>query len=401
MKKLCSVNEAHNIIQNHLWTSSVCELPSTEAVNRIIAENLIADRDLPPFNQVKMDGIAIAFVAFKTGIRSFKIQYTLAAGMQPEPLISSENCIEIMTGAVLPDGCDSVIRYEDLNISEGIATVVIDGINASQNIHNQGFDKKKGDLLVPANSLFRAAEQGIAASIGKSTIKVFSQPRIAIISTGDELVAIDEMPLPWQIRRSNAPAIQTLLQQDGVKSDSFHLPDDENSIQNFLLENEANYDCFLFSGGVSKGKFDYLPSCFEKSGFTIQLHGVKQRPGKPFLFAEKQNKFIFGFPGNPVSTIVCAIRYFKPWLQSSCFGSKNKCFAKLNSDFEFKPSLSYFLEVKAGIEKDATLYANPVKGHGSGDLANLSEVSGFLELPEERSTFEKGEVFPYWPFSKI
>lgn len=401
MKKLCSVIEAYEIIQNHLWKSSICEISAKEAVNRIIAEDLVADRDLPPFNRVMMDGIAISSVSFKSGFRSFKIQYTLGAGMKPKPLDSAENCIEIMTGAVLPDGCDSVIRYEDLEIEQDIVRVLIDEIKPGQNVHLQGFDNKKGDVLIRSNSLFRAAEQGIAASIGKSAVKVFSLPKIAIISTGDELVSIDEKPLPWQIRRSNAPALQTLLQQEGIQSDNFHLPDDESSIVNFLLENETNYDCFLFSGGVSKGKFDYLPSCFEKLGYTIQLHGVKQRPGKPFLFAEKQNKFIFGFPGNPVSTIVCAIRYFNPWLQSSCFGPAKKYFAKLNSDFEFKPSLSYFLEVKAAIEKDATLCAIPVKGNGSGDLANLSEVSGFLELPEERSTFEKGEVFPYWPISKI
>jgi molybdopterin molybdotransferase len=399
MNKLISVKEAESIILNQPWISEPVSISAENAAGSLLAETLSADRDLPPFDRVMMDGIAINSAAFKSGQRRFQIYFTLAAGMEPVALSDSSMCVEIMTGAVLPLGCDAVIRYEDLEIKDGFASILVDTLEPGQNIHSKGFDKKRGDVLVSHSQKFRAAESGIAASIGRNFVLVKNIPRVAIISTGDELVEVHQQPKDWQIRRSNAPALNTLLQTLRISAENFHLADNRESILNFFKTQQENFDCFLFSGGVSKGKFDYLPGCFEESGFQIHLHGVKQRPGKPFLFASKNNRFIFGFPGNPVSTLVCALRYFIPWLKTSMGALPSALYAKLNSDVEFKPGLSYFLEVQLECDQNAQLIATPIKGHGSGDLANLSRVSGFLELPEDRVIFKSGEVFSYWPIA--
>ena len=386
--------EALNIILSNTVAFGTESIPFSDALRRVLKEDLVADRDFPPFNRVSMDGIAVNYEVFKQGVREFTIEGIQAAGAPQLEMKSSRNCLEVMTGAMLPLNTDSVIPYEQVTIEEGKARVNIEAIKSGQNVHAQGHDRSANDQLVKENTLISAAEMGVLATIGKAVVKVAKQPKIIIISTGDELVEVSEKPLAHQIRRSNVHTLVALLDSLKIKADTAHIIDEKPLLKQKISGFLNDYDVLLFSGAVSKGKFDYLPEVLDELGVKKLFHGVKQRPGKPFWFGVKENKRIFAFPGNPVSTYVGCLNYFYPWYKKSIgLSCENPNKAILAEDFTFTPELTYFLQVKLQNE-EGKLMGYPVMGHGSGDLANLVDADGFLELPDNRNDFKKGEVFP-------
>jgi len=371
-----------------------------DAVGQILREDIIADRDFPPYDRVTMDGIAIAYQAFEQGKRRFPIQEVAAAGNPQKQLSELTNCLEVMTGAILPEGTDTVIRYEDVETKEGIAYLQIEEILAKQNVHHQGSDREKSTVIVRAGKRISPAEIGIAATVGKTHLKVSRLPKTIILSTGDELVEIEEMPLPHQIRKSNVHRLRTTLLQFGIQADTAHLQDDWAEILDKLGEILQNYDAVLLSGGVSKGKFDFLPKALEELGVQKHFHKIQQRPGKPMWFGTAPSgATIFALPGNPVSSFMCMQRYVIPWLRKSLgILEERVLYAILNKEVFFKPNLTYFLQVKIDFDERGRLLATPVEGNGSGDLANLTEADGFLELEQGKEVYEKGEVYRFWGF---
>jgi len=390
---MISVKEAKNIILNTTQDFGVEEVPFIKSVGRILNEEIVADRDFPPFNRVSMDGICIDFKTFETGQRVFKIEGIQAAGSEQITLQNSENCIEVMTGAVLPENANTVIRYEDVTINYGIATINIDAINKSQNIHQKGKDGKVGDVLILENKIISAAEIGVLATVGKSKVKVAKQPKVMIISTGDELVGVDETPLEHQIRRSNVFTLVSLLESLKIDSETAHITDDKAILKQKIKTFIEKYDVLLFSGAVSKGKFDFLPEVFEELGVEKLFHKVAQRPGKPFFYGKIANCNIFGFPGNPISTFVNCLAYFYPWYYKSVGLEIKEETAILTKGVSFKPNLEYFLQVKLSHKFGHTL-ATPITGNGSGDLASLVHADAFIHLPNDKNEFKTGENYP-------
>ncbi|MEP7318520.1 MAG: molybdopterin molybdotransferase MoeA [Panacibacter sp.] len=370
------------------------------ALGRVLAEDLKADRDLPPYNRVTMDGITISFAAFENGIRDYKIIATQAAGETTFEINHPSECIEIMTGAAVPSTTDTVIRYEDLEIKDGTATVTTDAVTKGQSIHLKGIDKSKNDLVATASQLITPALISMAASVGKKYLLVKQLPKVVIISSGDEVVDIDETPNAFQIRRSNNYTIKAVLKQYCINADMIHIPDDaaitKQQIENCLQQ----YDAIILSGGVSEGKFDYIPKALDECGVKKLFHKVQQRPGKPFWFGKHNNGvLVFAFPGNPVSTFMCLRRYCCLWLEEALSISKQKMYAMLDEDYTFTPALQYFLQVKLSMNENGQLLAKPITGNGSGDFANLIDSDAFMELPSEQNNFTKGEVFRIWPFT--
>lgn len=377
------------------------------SIGRVLKEDIKADRDFPPFNRASMDGIAINTGAFNKGLREFSIEGVQAAGSPQLTLQNKNNCIEVMTGAMTPLNADAVIQYELVSIENNIAKVSIDTINYFQNIHKKGLDRKDTDTLIKKNTVISAAEIGVLATVGKSMVKVAKNPKVMVISTGDELVEVNQNPADYQIRRSNVHTLVGLLNNLKIDTDTIHISDNKPVLKQKVGEILNNYDVLIFSGAVSKGKFDFLPEIFDELGVDKLFHKVRQRPGKPFWFgvldplglkkhtANVNNKTtVFAFPGNPVSTFVSCLKYFYPWYKKSVgIPYKNKEFAVLAKDFNFKPDLTYFLQVKLE-NKKGTTYATPIAGHGSGDLANLVDNDAFIELPTGKTFFSKGEVFP-------
>jgi molybdopterin molybdotransferase len=358
-----------------------------------------------------MDGIAIDFSSFKNGQRVFKIEGIQPAGSEQITLQNKQNCLEVMTGAVLPNNVNTVIRYEDITIENGVATINIQQIKNGQNIHNQGKDGKVGDLLIKNNTKISAAEIGVLATVGKSVVKVAKQPKVIIVSTGDELVNVDEIPLAHQIRRSNVFTLVSLLERLHIPSETAHITDNKLVLKSKIKTYLQEYDVLLFSGAVSKGKFDFLPEVFEELGVKKLFHKVAQRPGKPFFYGSiaslsiseqdvsqnendtyKKSTIVFGFPGNPISTFVNCLAYFYPWYYKSVGLKIEEETAILAKDVSFKPNLTYFLHVQLS-NKFGHLIATPIAGNGSGDLASLVYADAFIQLPNDKTEFKKGEVF--------
>ncbi len=402
---MISVAQAEQIILENTIKISTEKVAIDAALGRILSEDLCADRDFPPFNRVTMDGIAVQFAQLEAGQTTFEIEATAAAGNPQKMLQNPKNCIEVMTGAMIPLNTDAVVRYEDLAISGKTAqiTIPILDLKLGQNIHPKGSDRKQGDVIVPKGRKLSPAEIGVAATIGKHKIMVQRKLRAVIISTGEEIVPITETPLPHQIRTSNGYALQASLRQWGLETENILLPDNQAIIEQKIAEFLKTFDVIILSGGVSAGKFDFVPQALENQGVTKLFHKVSQRPGKPFWFGKQGTPpiwggagggvVVFALPGNPVSTFMCLNRYFKKWLDASQGIDNEQIMAKLTQDFSFKPELSFFLQVKLSYSPTGKVLATPVEGHGSGDLANLVEADAFLELPLGQNLFQKGEVF--------
>ncbi len=393
---MISVEQATHIIDQHLFHPGIESISLDKSLGRILAENVSADRDFPPFDRVAMDGICFRYEDFQKGQKQFPISGVQAAGESPLNLAHG-TCLEIMTGAALSNGADTVIRYEDLDIKDGLANIQIEDVRFGQNVHKQGSDRKSATVLLEANERISATTIGVLATVGKAQVRVFKQPKVAIVSTGDELVDVDKTPLPHQIRKSNVHSLMALLSTYGIEPELVHLADDKGDISNRIADLLEKNDAILMSGAVSKGKFDFLPEVLSDLGVVKQFHKVEQRPGKPFWFGTKGKTSVFAFPGNPVSTFVCAKRFFEPWLKKSYHQLPEKQYAVLGEDVSFRPNLTYFLQVQVK-NLLGKLIAAPAVGNGSGDLANLTVANAFMELPSTQVDFKAGEVYPIWMF---
>jgi molybdopterin molybdotransferase len=393
---MVSVAEASSIIQQHLFRPEKERVDLENADGRILAEVIKADRDLPPFDRVAMDGIAIRFDSFQEGWRDFKVEGIQRAGQPRVTMKDPNNCIEVMTGAMLPIGCDTVIRYEDVSIVNKIAHVKTD-VQKSQSVHARALDAKRGDTLLEPGIVISPAEISLIASVGRAKTESYLGVKTAVITTGDELVDVNQVPLPHQIRRSNSHVIQSALVPLGTKSSLFHLTDDRNKMEKELVKIFVDHNVIIMTGGVSKGKFDFVPEVLEYLGVKNLFHQVSQKPGKPFWFGVSKRQTVFALPGNPVSTFLCFHRYIKPWILKSMGYETPALFARLGADIEFKQPLTYFLQVRVKNEQ-GVLTAFPQEGGGSGDFTNLIKADGFLELPLEKDQFKKGEAFPFIPF---
>jgi molybdopterin molybdotransferase len=397
---MITVEEAEKIILEQVADYGAEIVPFEMALGRVLAEEIKADSDLPPFDRVTMDGIAINYEAIINGISTFRIKGTQAAGDEPVHIYEHEECVEIMTGAMVPSSTDTVIRYEDLELRAGLATLVTREIQRGQNIHYKGRDKKQHEPLASPGEIVTPAIISLLASIGESELRVKRLPKVVVLSSGNELVDVHEQPGPFQIRRSNNYTVCAILKQNGLDADMLHLPDDEEVIYSQLKQCLENYDVMLLSGGISMGKFDLIPKVLNQLTVTQLFHRVQQRPGKPFWFGRHEaGQLVFAFPGNPVATFMCIHRYFLPWLKASLGVMQEPPLkAVLNNRVSFYSPLKYFMQVKLHYNEYCQLMASPVEGNGSGDFANLAESDAFMELPLEKNDFKRGEVFRIWKF---
>lgn len=399
---MIEVQEAINIVLGNTQDLGIEKIPLSDSLGRVLREDISADRDFPPYHRVTMDGIAINYADYEEGEREFKVAGVAAAGSLQMELNEPNACLEVMTGAIMPKGLDTVIQYEHLEIEDGIAKLLDFEEKHKQNIHFKGIDRKSGDIIIKSGTKIGSPEIGVMATVGKAMVEVSKLPKTLIISTGDELVDIDETPLPHQIRRSNVFRLKTVLKKYNIEVETAHLLDDYHQIVAKLKQYLIDYDLIMLSGGVSKGKFDFLPDALNELGVEKLFHRIAQRPGKPFWFGKKEDTMVFAFPGNPVSSFMSMQQYFTIWLEKSLqVKPSSQPFGILTADVTFKPDLTYFLEVKVEFTNKGQLLAHPVKGNGSGDLANLVDADAFIILPKGRNEFYKDEVYPLLFFRDI
>lgn len=404
---MITVQEAEKLILDSIGEIETENVPLEAALGRCLREPVLADRALPPFDRATLDGIAINSSSYNTGQRKFKIAGTAAAGAPQQELPDVKCALEIMTGAPLPRLADCVVKIEDIEIKKDTA-LLPDGLQLDYHtaVHPQGSDCSQGKELLSPQRLVTAKEIAIAASVGKSEILVSKIPHIAIVSTGDELVSIDQIPEPHQIRRSNDITLAAALKSSGFTSvELVHIPDNPEQIETQLRELMTRCDSIILAGGVSKGKYDYIPETLAKLGVSIRFQWVSQRPGKPMWYGQfsRDGKRlpVFALPGNPVSCFTCLRRYAIPALEKWIGLPVNQpAYAKLEHDLTFKPELTLFLPAIAEHRPSGELWVKPALFNTSGDFVSVAQTDGFIELPKSRKVFPEGEAFQFYPWPR-
>jgi molybdopterin molybdotransferase len=397
--------EAERLILASVPTLPAEDCPLASAHGRILRAALVADRDFPPFDRVTMDGFALRHATFAAGRREFRATGFQAAGTIPQTIEADDACIEIATGAVLPAGADCVVPYEDTTRSgEGAGSIVALAADTTlavgQSLHRRGSDARAGTELVPAGTRITGREIAVAAACGRASLRVSVSPRIAVVATGDELVEVENpAPAPHQIRRSNDHALRAALHAAGFpRVERFHVRDLKYELETQLKRLLSEFDVLLLTGGVSKGKYDFLPTVLAGLGVEKRFHGVAQRPGKPFWFGLTARRVpVFALPGNPVSTYTCFHRYVLPALaQMSGAAPARTEFAALAISVNFKPALAPLLPVRLESASEGRLFAHPLPTNTSGDFAGLIGTDGFVDLPCGPLSLPAGHAARFW-----
>jgi molybdopterin molybdotransferase len=380
--------------------------PISHCVGRILRQDVCAERDNPPFDRVSMDGIAVNSRALGRGVRRYLIQATQAAGTPPLTLEHGDGAIEVMTGAILPHQADVVIPLEHYSLTDAMVTLTRDVSDTPyQNVQRRGEDAPRGTLMLRSGQLLGAPEIAVAASAGLAHLRVAAEPALMVISTGDELVEPGEPVAEHQVRRSNVYAMVAALRARGFERvGNDHIVDDEAKLRERLALHLATHDVLILSGGVSMGKFDFVPRVLTQLGVREIFHKVAQRPGKPIWFGiGPQGQAVFGLPGNPVSTLVCLIRYVVPALLAAggaVRGAHRRL--ALMAPVSFDLPLALFMPVSAEPDEWGRLWAKPRPTNGSGDHISLVGTDGFIELPPGPplqavpNTYPKGFVADFY-----
>ncbi|MBM3851547.1 MAG: molybdopterin molybdotransferase MoeA [Verrucomicrobia bacterium] len=377
------------------------DCPLASAHGRVLRRDLCADRDLPPFDRVTMDGYAVRAEALAKGTGIFRVGRLQAAGMRAFKLpAAAEACIEVMTGAVVPAGADCIVPYEETTREGNQISVVGEPgrLGFGHAIHRRGSDHRSGEVIVKAGTRLTGKEIAVAAACGHGTVTVSQLPKLAVVVTGDELVEVEGAVAAHQIRRSNDHALRAALISAGYPNVArFHVRDVRHEVEHMMWHILAEYDVVVISGGVSQGKFDYLPQELQAQGVRKIFHGVAQRPGKPMWFGlSARGMPVFALPGNPVSAYTCLHRYVLPALAHASGATPAPVrSAALAVEVNFKPRLAYFPPVRLSNGPNGQLLATPDPSNTSGDLAGLVGTDGFLELPAEESVFTAGTLAPF------
>lgn len=390
---LITPQAADEAIRGHMPELSAELRPLSQCVGRILRQDIHAERDNPPFDRVCMDGVAIQSAAVQGGVRRFTLQATQGAGEAPLRLKDGDHAIEVMTGAKIPQETDLVVPLEEYSLDGGIVTLS-EGVKISpyRNVQRQGEDGPVGSIMLKSGALLGPPEIAVAASAGLARLQVSAEPAFMIIATGDELIEPGEPIAEHQIRQSNAYAMVAALRARGFQRIGHdHIADDESRLIERLGLHLATHDVLILSGGVSKGKFDLVPQALKQLGVREVFHRVAQRPGKPMWFGIGQNgQSVFGLPGNPVSTLVCLIRFVIPALIAAAGGAKvSQERLALGAPASVDVPLTVFMPVSAVADQWGRIWAKPRPTNTSGDYISLVGTDGFIELPPGPNTYPK------------
>lgn len=401
---MITCTEALDTVLSCTPQSSIDMVDISECTGKILRRPILAFRNEPPIHRALKDGIALNSNAIAKDLKQFKIEGVARAGDIQKRLIDENNCLEVMTGAPLPIGCDSVIMYEDLRIEHGYAKIVLGhpGLIPLENIAKEGSHHFKGEVLLDVGTLIRPHHVGILASQGHKIVHVSKMPKVSIITSGDEVIGIECFPELHQIRSSNQYALQSMLQTLGIKNiRHIHLADNlEESINKISTELEES-DYLILCGGVSAGKFDFIPQALKSLGCIEHFHQVKQRPGKPLWFGRKNEKVIFGLPGNPLSAMICMRRYVTPSILHHITGvliEEHSLKVKIQQDINPAPNWTRYIPVSLRNNLKGEQTAITCSFSNSNDYASIAASTGFVEIPNSKEQLKAGSVVNYFPW---
>jgi molybdopterin molybdotransferase len=363
-----------------------------QAFGRALAEPVVADRDYPPFDRATRDGFAVRAVDVPAPGAQLDCIGELRAGGDYKGALGPWQCIEIMTGAGVPQGADAVVMIEHTR-REGRLIIIDRAAKSGDHIVPMGTEARKGKLLIAAKSRIGYVEMALAAQAGATRLAVFATPRLAILSTGDEVVDARTPPGPLQVRNSNGISLEVLARTSGAQPIQLgNAPDEKNALKK-AIERGLEEDILVLSGGVSMGKYDLVEQVLAELGAEFHFTGVAIRPGRPAVFATCRNKLVFGLPGNPVSTMVTFELFVLPAIDllSGAAPRPLPIFrAKLMTPAHEKGPMVHFLPARIEWEgREARVTQLPWQG--SGDIVTLALANGFLVIGPERPDIAAGE----------
>ncbi len=404
MRPIISVADADVSLRTGLPLLPAEAVALQDAEGRVLREPIRADRDLPPFDRVMMDGFALHSKAAQMPSRTLRVLRVVRAGENPGSLESLEACVEVMTGCAMPDGADSVVPVEEVDrVPGGIVLKNAESVKPGRFVHAKASDAGAGDLLVPALAVLGPIEVALAAASGAGSVTVSRRPRILLLSTGDEVVETPGPVGPFQIRQANMHGIRVGLRAAKIpEAGLVHVPDDPMRLRAELPPLIEANDVVISCGGISMGKFDHLPALWPEWGFEPVFHGVDQRPGKPLAYCRggsaSDPRVWFALPGNPVSSLICFHRYVLPALRRmlgapDCEPARVTLAANLPSG-----ALPRFLPVSVR-NVGGTLQATARTFRNSGELVALAGTTGFVELPKTAANASPGAVLDYFAWA--
>lgn len=362
-----------------------------DALGYVLAQEVKTDREYPPFNRATRDGYAVFAADAKAGA-TLKCTGEIKAGDRVTKELWAETCVQIMTGAAVPSGADAVVMIEHTK-RDGEQVRFERDAETGQNFVPRGSEARAGQTLLTPGMRLGYAELALAAQVGAAELKCGARPRVAILSTGDEIVPVDNIPGRFQIRNSNSVSLAAQVRLAGGKPILLGNAMDREDDLSSKIRRGLQEDLLVLSGGVSMGKYDLVEKVLNEAGAEFFFDAVAIRPGKPAVFGKCGEKFVFGLPGNPVSTMVTFELFVAPAvdLLSGAEARPLPIFeARLGEALDEKPGVTHFLPARMegqGSEREV----KALKWQGSGDVSALGRANCFLVVPMEKQKIEAGE----------
>lgn len=410
---LLTVSQATAIIDSVPVTPRTIEVPLDEAQNLRLAADLSADRDYPPFDKSQMDGIACLSSDAASPNATLEILGEIPAGTLPTRPVSAGQALRIMTGAPLPPGADTVVPVEFLDNTSPDSVRILKPVKKGHAIAPRGSEVRAGQTVLPAGTLLGPAQLAVAATIGAATVTVYARPRVAVLTTGDEVIPYTATPGPAQIRNSNSLLLSSILwTQNCDVTDLGTAPDRPDALRQYLAEG-LTYDALFITGGMSMGSYDYVPAILKELGVDLKITKIKIKPGKPFVFGTKDEgrrmkdepagapasdssfiphptSFVFGLPGNPVSSFVCTTLFATRLLSRLTGGPPNPLRTStrtLSSPLPPNGPREFYQPLR--LDPDGQT-AHPLTWKGSADVFTLAQASALLPRPEHAPALPAG-----------
>jgi molybdopterin molybdotransferase len=393
---MLSYREAREIVVNRLQAIprvvTTETVPLRQALCRFLARDVKSDREYPPFDRSVRDGYAVRAAETGEGVR-LRCVGELKAGDTPSVAVTAGNCVQIMTGAALPEGADAVVMVEHIS-REGDVVTLGRAVKPGQHFVSLGSELGRGRTVIAAGTRLGFAELAAAAQVGAAFAVVTRKPRVAILTTGDEIVDFAKTPGAFQIRNSNSVSIGA--QVELLRAEPVILGNAKDSLEELRekIASGLEYDALILSGGVSMGKYDLVEPVLREFGAEFVFDAVAIRPGKPVVFAICQGKPVFGLPGNPVSTMVTFELFVRPaieLLSGAEAGPLPMVEAVLDTALSEKPGLTHFLPARVTWVAE-TAHVSPVVWQGSGDVVGMARANCLMVVGAERERMEAGEV---------
>lgn len=393
---MISVDEARNIVLGHTEVGGCEKTDLLSALGRVIEEDVVASFDIPPWDNSAMDGYAVRFEDIREASSDnpavLSVIEDLPAGYLPKNAVGPSQATRIMTGAPLPEGADTVVRQEDTSAQEDTVHILIPPEKGA-NIRRAGENVRREDSAIEKGTLLRPPHIGLLASLSRSYVSTYQAPKVAVLSTGDEVADIDAEKDRSKIVNSNTYSIASQIRECGAVPMMLGIARDERTELAAKLRQGLSADVIITTGGVSVGEYDYVMDALKELGAELKFWKVAMRPGKPSTFGTIGNKLLFGLPGNPVSCMVCFELFTRPALLKK-MGHRHLfrpvVRAILAEDVMTKKGLRFFVRVRLYYE-NGELYASTTGEQGSGILKSMVQANGLMIVPEDREKVQAGE----------